>query len=261
MLPHYKKITLLLAILVLGGCSSKKSDEIEPQATSSSLPKTVKVELIGSKNPTYYSYTWKGNLLASYTKTTLNTSTNRDFVETYEFTRNDKNQIKTEKYSNKGASYADGSQTYDYVYNTDGSEITDGGRTKWIYNSNGQLASYDYTTTSINSSWSEKFVYDNIGRLTKYQYKSNIEGNYTMSDFTTIENPLYKFTENTQFLKLTYSGPETHSVFVSKIIPRSFVYKEATSKITYTLDDQQRVSTITVIASYGTTLCKFTIGY
>lgn len=262
MLQRYKNITLLLlAILVLGGCSSKKSDDIEPQATVSSLPKTVKIETYGSKNPNSYAYTWKDNLLTSYTITSLNTSTNRDFVRTYEFTRNAKNQIKTEKYSYKGADYADGSQSYEYEYNTDGSEIILEKYMQWIYNNKGQLTTLNYTNPSQWAKTFEKFEYQSDGQLTKYQFKSNIETICSLEEFTTVENPLYKFTENTQFLKLSYSDGQIVALFASKMIPKSVINGDFSNKITYTLDSQQRVSTIALVSSFGITLFKITIGY
>ncbi len=258
MLECYKTIALLMAVLVLGGCSSKKSDEIQPQATSSSLPKTLKIDSYSNEYPTYSTFVWKDELLTSYTETTRNTTTNKDIVSTYEFTRNNKNLIISEKYTSEGAD----SKTTDYIYNTDGTEIKSGNFSKWIYNNKGQVIKIVYGSEggAFYSFYSHN--YDSNGQLTDLRYKeSSYDYTNYLTEFTTVKNPLYILSEKTQFLKLSSSFTNI-ILSCSKMIPKSFNSYGAQYPyyITYSLDDQQRVNTITVTYN-GNVLNKFTFGY
>ncbi|MDR6564625.1 MULTISPECIES: hypothetical protein [unclassified Arcicella] len=263
MLPHYKKITLLLTILVLGGCSSKKSDEIEP--TSSSLPKKVKVETYGGYNgSTLYTndiaYVWKGNILTSYTLTRLESTTNKEIDITFEFTRNNKNLITSEKLTYDGGK----GQITDYKYNTDGTEITLGTSKKWIYNDKGQAIKIVYTNEGIDNYSIYSYGYDSNGQLTHLglQQDSYETINY-LTEFTTVKNPLYILSEKTQFLHLSPFLTD-NILYCSKMIPKSFKDFSYGIKdlciVTHSLDDQQRVSTMTVTYD-NNVLNRFTFGY
>ncbi len=257
MLQHYTKITLLLLILIIGGCSSKKPDDITPKEAVTLLPQTLTIESFYEKTPTNLAFVWQDTIITSYTITSINANKHTDFVRTYDFTRNSQNLIQTKKYTYQGADYPDGSSTYEYHYNEDGTEMSLPDHQTWLYNSNGQLIKY-YSGNPNNAFYS--YDYDNSGQLTRFRNKDGSRDiTYSMSSFTSVVNPLYLLAEKTQFLALGYPN-EIVTLFCSKMIPRSFIFSGIPNYVDYSLDEHKRVNAITVTYN-GNVLNKFTFGY
>jgi hypothetical protein len=253
-----QNIVLFTLLLLSGACQSQEAVPVDPIPVSI-LPKTLFVESYNQKNPTTYAYTWQGETLISFSETTLNTTTNKDFVLTYDITRNAKSLVQSIKYSYKGANYADGSQIWDYSYSTDGLQIRNSGNNTWTYNSVGNLLSLDYGTGTINNLLS--LQYNSANLLTKLLWK---EGSYldktnTLGEFTTIENPLYILAKKTQFLNMPYNDAVI-TLACSMLIPKSYNNGAIDNFVTYDLDAQHRINAIT-IKNNGIVLKKFTFGY
>lgn len=257
MLRFKKFFSFILILLIFVACSSKDNTIVAPVAVST-LPKTMTVVSYNKKYPTTFDYTWKDGLLVSFTETTLNTTTNKDFVLNYEMTRNSKKQIQSTKYSYKGADYADGSDNWDYVYNADGSKITFSGYA-WTFNSFGNVSLLNYGSSIYAGTISPE--YDASNQLTKLRWKegSYLDVTYTLNAFTTIENPLYNIAKSSQFLNLIYNTTQLPITF-SMFIPKSFNNGSIDNIVTYDLDTQKRVNSITV-TNNGIVAKKFTFAY
>lgn len=254
MYPLKNIITLFIASLILGACSS---NEVTPNAAPVQ-PKTMTVVTFNEVNPTNISYTWKDNLITSFVVTTLNTATNQNFIRKYDMTRNDKKLIQSILYSYEGGGFPDGNTVQNYIYNDDNTRINYSSTT-WTYNKSGNLANLIYGSRAISGF--VEYTYNNSNQLTKMSWKEgpNLDNTNTISLFTNLENPLYNIAKSTQFLTVTINNVElTMSSLI--YLPKSYNNGLVDNFVTYEVDAKNRVNSITV-SNNGIILKKYTFTY
>jgi hypothetical protein len=252
-----RNIVLFSLLLLSGACKSTEM-AVEPNPAPA-LPKSLVVESYNQKYPTTYVYTWQGEALASFSETTLNTTTNKDFVSTYNIIRNANGLMQGINHGYQGANYADGSQTWDYTYSKDNLEVRNSGNNTWTYNSVGNLLAWDYGTGITNSLLSLEYNQSNL--LTKLNWRegSSLDRTNILGAFTIVENPLYLLAKKTQFLNMPYNDTFM-TLACSMLIPKSYNNGSIDNFVTYDLDTQNRVSTI-VVKNNGIVLKKFSFTY
>jgi hypothetical protein len=249
-----KNLVLFASILFMASCSSK---EVAPEPIPIQ-PKSLTIVTYNETNPTNISYTWKDNLLVSYTVKTLNTATNKDFIRKYDITRDDKKLITSILYSYEGGGFPDGNTTQTYTYNADKTQVNYLS-TNWSYNKAGNLSNLNYGSRSISGF--VEYSYDNANLLTKLYWKegSYLENTNTLNSFTTIENPLFNIAKSLQFLNVTYNNTEL-TMSSTMVLPKSYNNGAIDNFVTNEVDSQNRVSSITV-SNNGIVLKKYSFTY
>lgn len=252
--PFKNTITLFIAFLTLGACSS---NEVTPDAAPIQ-PKTMTIVTFNEVNPINISYAWKDNLITSFVVKTLNTATNNDFIRKYDITRNDKKLIQSILYGYEGGGFPDGNTVQNYIYNADNTQVNYLSTT-WTYNKLGNLANLIYGSRAISGF--VEYSYNNSNQLTKMFWKEgpNLDNINTISSFTDIENPLYIIAKNTQFLNMTFNNTDL-TMSLSSSLPKSYNNGLVDNFVTYEVDAQNRVNSITV-SNNGIVLKKYTFTY
>jgi hypothetical protein len=249
-----KKLALFSSILFIVSCSSK---EVAPEPIPVQ-PKSLTIVTYNEVNPTNISYTWKDNLLISYTVKTLNTATNKDFARKYDITRDDKKLITSILYTYEGGGFPDGNTTQTYTYNAEKTQVNYLS-TNWTYNKAGNLTNLNYGSRSISGFI--EYSYDNANLLTKLYWKegSYLENTNTLNSFTSIENPLFNIAKSLQFLNITYNNADL-TMTSTMFLPKSYNNGAIDNFVTYDLDTQNRVNSITV-SNNGIVLKKYSFTY
>ena len=235
-----KFLAFPIFFLFFVACSS---DEPTPDSIPVQ-PKSLTIVTYNEANPTNIAYTWKDNLISSYTIKTLNTALGKDFIRKYDVTRDNKNLITNLIYTYEGGGFPDGSITQLYAYNADKTQINYLSTT-WTYDKLGNLSSVNYGSRSITGFI--EYSYNNTNLLSKLYWKEtgNLENINTINAFTQIENPLYNIAKSVQFLNLTYNNNDLILSSLMKL-PRSFSNGAIDNFVTYEADTQNRVTSITV---------------
>ena len=245
-----------ISVFLLVACSSNDKP-IDPTPVPVQ-PKTLTIITYNEVNPTNISYTWKDNLVTSFTVKTLNNDTNKDFVRKYDITRNEKALIESILYTYEGGGFPDGNTLQKYTYNADNTQINYLSTT-WTYNKAGNLSNLNYGSRSISGF--VEFEYNNTNQLNKVHWKegSYLDNTNTISSFTNTENPLYNIAKSTQFLNVTFNNAD---LIMSSLmlLPKSYNNGSVDNFVTFELDSQSRVSSITV-SNNGITLKKYTFTY
>ncbi len=250
-----KKIFTFLILLIFSiSCSSK---EVAPDPILIQ-PKTLTIVTYNEVNPTNISYTWKDNLVASYTVKTLNTANNKDFIRKYDISRDGKNLITNMIYTYEGGGFPDGNITQTYTYNVDKTQINYLS-TNWTYNKAGNLSNLNYGSRSISGFI--EYTYNDVNLLTKMYWKegSYLDNTNTINSFTTIENPLYNIAKSLQFLNIIYNNVDL-TMSATMVLPKSYNNGAIDNFVTYEIDSQSRVSSITV-SNNGIILKKYSFTY
>ena len=247
-------LTIGILLTSIEACSSK---EITPTPIPIQ-PKTLTIVTYNEVNPTNISYTWKDNLVTSYTIKTLNTATSKDFIRKYDITRDNKNLIGSILYTYEGGGFPDGNTSQNYTYNADKTQINYLS-TNWTYNKAGNLSNLNYGSRSISGFI--EYTYNDVNSLTKLYWKEGtyLENTNTLNAFTTIENPLYNIAKSLQFLNITYNNPDL-TMSASMVLPKSYNNGAIDNFVTYGVDSQNRVSSITV-SNNGIVLKKYSFTY
>lgn len=247
-------IILFISFLVFGACSS---NEVTPEVIPIQ-PKTLTIVTFNEANPINIFYTWQDNLITSFIVKTLNTATNQDFIRKYDITRNDKKLIQSILYTYQGGGFPDGSTNQNYIYNADNTQINYLS-TSWSYNKSGNLSNLIYGSRAISGF--VEYSYNNSNQLNKVYWKEGayLENTNLIGSFTNTENPLYNIAKSTQFLTVTINNAElTMSSLIS--LPKSYNNGLVDNFITYEVDAQNRVNSIT-ISNNGIILKKYTLTY
>ena len=249
-----KNLLLLISVLFFASCKTKEVT-LDPILIQ---PQTLTIVTFNEVNPTNISYLWKYNLVASYTIKTLNTATNKDFVRKYDISRDDKKLIMSILYTYEGGGFPDGNTVQTYTYNTDKTQCSYLS-TNWTYNKAGSLTNLNYGSRSISGFI--EYNYDNLNSLTKLYWKegSYLENTNTISLLTTTENPLYNIAKSLQFLNVTYNNADL-TMTSSKVLPKSYNNGAIDNFVTYEIDAQNRVTSITV-SNNGIVLKKYSFTY
>jgi hypothetical protein len=235
-----KILTFSISILFFVACSSD-----EPTAEPIPIqPKSLTIVTYNEANPTNISYTWQDKHIASYTIKTLNTATNKDFIRKYDINRDAKNFITSILYTYEGGGFPDGSTTQLYTYNADKTQVNYLSTT-WKYDKLGNLSTVNYGSRSITGF--VEYSYNNTNLLSKLYWKEtgNLENINTINAFTQIENPLYNVAKSLQFLNLTFNNTDLILSSLMKL-PRSFNNGTIDNFVTYEVDAQNQVTSITV---------------
>ena len=251
----FKKMTLLWAsALFLGACSS---NEVAPEPIPVQ-PQTLTILTYDEANPTNISYTWKDNLITSYTIKTLNTSLNKDFIRKFDVTRDDKKLIGSMLYTYEGGGFPDGNTVQTFTYNTDRTQINYLS-TSWTFNKLGNLAKLNYGSRSISGLI--EYEYNATNLLNKVQWREGtyLDNKNMITEFTNIQNPLFSIAKNLQFLAITYNNVEL-IMNSSQYLPKSYNNGAIDNFVAYELDSQSRVNSITV-SNNGIILKKYSFTY
>ena len=251
----FKKIILLWAsALCLGACSS---NEVAPEPIPVQ-PQTLTILTYDEANPTNISYTWKDNLITSYTIKTLNTSLNKDFIRKFDVTRDDKKLIGSMLYTYEGGGFPDGNTVQTFTYNTDRTQINYLS-TSWTFNKLGNLAKLNYGSRSISGLI--EYEYNATNLLNKVQWRAGtyLDNKNMITEFTNIQNPLFSIAKNLQFLAITYNNVEL-IMNSSQYLPKSYNNGAIDNFVAYELDSQSRVNSITV-SNNGIILKKYSFTY
>ena len=249
-----KKLTLFAVMIFSVSCSSK---EVAPEPIPVQ-PKSLTIVTYNEVNPTNISYSWKDNLLISYTVKTLNTATNKDFIRKYDITRDDKKFITSILYTYEGGGFPDGNTIQNYTYNSDKTQVNYLSTT-WTYNKAGNLLNLNYGSRSVSGFI--EYSYDIANLLTKLYWKegSYLENTNTLSSFTNVENPLFNIAKGLQFLNVTYNNADL-TMTSSMVLPKSYNNGSIDNFVTYEVDSQSRVSSVTV-SNNGIVLKKYSFAY
>ena len=250
-----KKISMLWAsALFFGACAS---NEVTPDPIPVQ-PQTLTILTYNDPNPTSISYTWKDNLITSYTTKTLNVSLNKDFIRKYDMLRNDRKLIESVLYTYEGGGFQDGNTTQTYIYNADKTQINYLS-TNWTFNKLGNLLKLNYGSRSISGL--VEYEYNAKNLLNKVQWKegSYLDNTNTITEFTNIQNPLFNIAKSLQFLNVIFNNAEL-TMTSSQYIPKSYNNGAIDNFVAYEMDSQNRVNSITV-SNNGIILKKYNFTY
>ena len=249
-----KSLALLLAVLFFISCSS---DKVAPESIPIQ-PKSLTIVTHNEVNPINIYYSWKDNLVSSYTIKMMNAATNKDFIRKYDVTRDSKNLITSILYTYEGGGFPDGSTTQLYTYNADKSQVNYLS-TNWAYNKLGNLSTVNYGSRSITGFI--EYSYNTSNLLSKLYWKenTNLENTNTINTFTQIENPFYNIAKSLQFLNLTFNNSDM-ILNSSMKLPKSYNSGAIDNFVSYELDIQNRVSSFS-ITNNGIVLKKYSFTY
>ena len=249
-----KKLVLFASILFIASCSAK---EVVPEPIPVQ-PKSLAIVTYNEVNPTNISYTWKDNLLISYTIKTLNTASNKDFIRKYDITRDDKKFITSILYTYEGGGFPDGNMTQTYSYNADKTQVNYLS-TNWTYNKAGNLSNLNYGSRSISGFVEYEYNASNLLYKIHWKEGSYLDNTNTITEFTNIENPLFNIAKSLQFLNVTYNNTELTMTCLQNL-PKSFNNGAIDNFVTSEIDSQNRASSITV-SNNGIVLKKYSFTY
>ncbi len=249
-----KLLSLFLSVSLLTACSPK---EVAPDPVLIQ-PKSLTTVTYNEVNPTNISYTWKDNLVTSYTIKTLNTATNKDFVRKFDITRDDKKLITTILYTYEGGGFPDGNTTQTYIYNADKTQINYLS-TNWTYNKAGNISILNYGSRSISGYIEYEYNASNLLNKMHWKEGSYLDNTNSLNEYTNIENPLYNISKSLQFLNITYNNAEL-TMTSTMFLPKSYNNGAIDNFVTYEADAQSRITSIT-ISNNGIVLKKYSFTY